>query len=98
MRIGSSNGGPETSLLTADLDEIPTQTSNGRREMGMSLFGLGADTSIRAAINLERTEVGRGWFGDARMHASKSHRVEFHGAQRLACEGRRAILEGSGCL
>ena len=64
----------------------------------MSLFGLEADTSIRAVINLERTEVSGGWFGDARMGASESHRVEFHGAQRLACEGRRAIPEGSGCL
>jgi len=64
--------------------------------MGMSLFELGADTSIRAMINLERTEVGMGWFGDARMGASESHRVEFHGAPVLACEGRRTILEGGG--
>jgi len=37
-----------------------------------------------------------GWFGDARMGASESHRVEFHGAPVLACEGRRTILEGGG--
>ncbi len=45
-------------------------------------------------INLERTGVGRGRFGDARMGASENHRVEFHGTPMLTCEGRRAIPEG----
>lgn len=67
-----------------------------RREVDMSLFGLGADTSIRAMINLERTEVGKGWFGSARMDASESRRVELQSAPMFACEGRRAILEGGG--
>ncbi len=62
----------------------------------MSLFKLGADTSIRAVTDLERTEVGRGWFRDARMGAPESYWGEFHRAPMLACKGRRAILERGG--
>ncbi len=67
-----------------------------RREVDMSLFELGADTSMRAIIDLERTEVGRGWFGSARMGASESRRVQIQSAPMFAREGRRAILEGGG--
>ncbi len=64
----------------------------------MSLFGLGTGTSIWVMTNLQRTEAGRDWFGDVEMRTSESHQVEFQGAPMLACEGRRVMAEGNGCL